>query len=108
MGIKLKITGVNFDSKTSSGVILIDFWAPWCGPCQMQGPIIEKIAEKMEGKAEFGKCNIDEEQELATKFGIMSIPTMIIFKNGEEVERLIGLHTENLLLEKLSILIAAD
>ena len=108
MSIELKIAGANFDSKINNGVALINFWAPWCGPCQMQGPIIEKIAGKMSGKATFGKCNIDEEQELAMKFGIMSIPTLIIFKNGEEVERLIGLHTESLLHEKINILAAAD
>ena len=105
MSLELKITGTNFDSETKDGVTLVDFWAPWCGPCRMQGPIIEKIAGHLTGKAKIGKCNTDEEQSLASRFGIKSIPTMLLFQNGKETERLIGLQTESSLLEKLNKLI---
>ena len=104
MSADLKITEANFDSETSRDVILVDFWAPWCSPCRLQGPIIENVAAKMDGKAKVGKCNVDEEQELAARLGIRSIPTLIIFQNGREVERLIGLHAENVLITKLNAL----
>ena len=94
MGNELKITATNFDSETKTGVTLVDFWAPWCAPCRMQGPIIEKIADKFAGKAKVGKCNTDEERTLALKFGIKSIPTLILFQDGKEMERFIGLQTE--------------
>ena len=90
----LEITDANFDDTVKSGVVLVDFWAPWCGPCQMQGPIVEKIAEAYEGKATVGKVNVDENQGTAAKFTVMSIPTLMIFKDGEKVEQLVGLQTE--------------
>lgn len=87
------LTGRNFEEevlKADSGEsVLVDFWAPWCGPCKMQGPIVEKMAE--EG-FNVGKVNIDEELELASKYQVMSIPTLLVFKDGKEVERLVGLH----------------
>ena len=69
---------------------MVDFWAEWCGPCQMLGPVIESLAEKYEGKAVVGKVNTDEEQELAMGFGITGIPTVIFFKDGKEIDRLVG------------------
>lgn len=71
-------------------LMMVDFWAEWCGPCQMLGPVIESLAEKYEGKAVVGKVNTDEEQELAMGFGITGIPTVIFFKNGKEIDRLVG------------------
>jgi thioredoxin 1 len=106
MSTELKITTSNFDSETGTGTTLVDFWAPWCAPCHMQGPIIERIADKVNGKAKVGKCNIDEEQTLALKFEIKSIPTLILFQNGKETERFIGLQTENTLIGKINTLLA--
>jgi len=70
--------------------VLVDFWATWCGPCRMVGPIIEQVAADFEGKAIVGKVDVDECGELAMRYGVMSIPTVIVFKNGEPVEQLVG------------------
>lgn len=80
----------NFDEITSKGVILVDFWATWCGPCKMMAPNVEEIATEYKGKVTVGKVDVDECQELATRFGIMSIPTLIVFKDGEKKEVLVG------------------
>ena len=72
------------------GVVLVDFWASWCGPCRMVGPIIEQLAEEYEGKVTVGKVNVDEESALASEFAVVSIPTIIIFKDGKQVEKLVG------------------
>lgn len=69
---------------------VIDFWAEWCGPCRMLGPVIEQLAQQAEGKALVGKVNVDEEKELAIRFGVMSIPTVVFLKNGREIDRLVG------------------
>ena len=71
-------------------LLVVDFWAPWCGPCRMVGPIIEALSAEYAGKAAFGKMNVDENQVVPSSFGIMSIPTIIIFSHGKEVERLVG------------------
>jgi thioredoxin 1 len=71
-------------------LIVVDFWAPWCGPCRMMAPIIDELAEDYAGKVIFGKLNVDENPQTATRFGIMGIPTFLIIKNGKEVERLVG------------------
>ena len=71
-------------------LLVVDFWAPWCGPCRMVGPIIETLSAEYTGKAAFGKMNVDENQVVPSSFGIMSIPTIIIFSHGKEVERLVG------------------
>ena len=88
----LHLTDENFQEeiKNYEGVALVDFWAPWCGPCQMVGPSIEELATEMEGKAKVGKVNVDEEGSLGQEYQIMSIPAVYVFKNGEVVERLIG------------------
>ncbi len=80
----------NFDGITSKGVVLVDFWATWCGPCKMMAPNVEEIATEYKGKVTVGKVDVDECQELATRFGIMSIPTLIVFKDGEKKEVLVG------------------
>ena len=84
----------NFEDSISEGVVLVDFWAPWCGPCQMQGPIIDKVADAVGDKAVVAKCNVDEAQSVAAKFGIQSIPALILFKDGKEAKRMVGLQQE--------------
>lgn len=105
MSSELTIKDANFEAEAANGVVLVDFWAAWRGPCRTQGPIVEKVAETMAGKAKVGKCNVDEEQRLALKYGVMSIPTLIIFKDGAEQERFVGVQSEKMLVEKLNSLI---
>ena len=84
-------TVANFDELVKKdGLCLVDFWANWCGPCKMLTPIIEELATELEGKAVVGKINVDEQGELAMKFGVMSIPTLMVFKNGELVKKSVG------------------
>ena len=99
---ELKLTDANFTTETSKGVVLVDFWAPWCGPCQMQGPIIEKVAAAMAGKAKVGKCNVDDAPQTSEGFGIKSIPSLIILKDNQEVERFIGVQGETDLIAALN------
>lgn len=89
---ELKITRENFENEVmkSNIPVLIDFWAPWCGPCRMMGPIIEQLAEEYEGKAKVGKVNVDEEGELSQAFGVMSIPTIELVKDGKVVRQAVG------------------
>ena len=74
----------------SKGVMFVDFWAPWCSPCRMVAPIIDQLAEEFDGQAVVGKVNIDENEAAAVQYGVASIPTMIVFKDGQEVERIVG------------------
>ena len=99
----IKIEDSNFEATVlnSKETILVDFWAAWCGPCRMIAPIIDEVAEEMAGVIKVGKLDVDENQQTSAQFGIMSIPTLIIFKGGEEVERIIGLKPKNELLALL-------
>ena len=93
----------NFDQEIKEGTLpfLVDFWAQWCGPCQMLGPILDQIATDFEGRARVGKVNVDENPNLAGKFGVMSIPTLILFIGGQEKERLVGLVPKERLVQLL-------
>ena len=91
------LSAEGFEAEIKSGVTLVDFNAPWCGPCRMQKPVLEQLAEQRIGKVTFAEVNVDENQQSAMAFGIMSIPTIIIFKDGKEIERFVGLQTENAL-----------
>lgn len=79
--------------------VIVDFWAPWCGPCQMQGPIIDQLADEIGGKAKIMKVNVDNNNELAGQYGIMSIPALKVFKNGEVVEEMVGVHQKSQMME---------
>ena len=86
----LTITEENFESTVAEGVTLVDFWAPWCGPCKMLAPVIDRVADMVGDEAKVGKCNTDDAGSVAQKFGISAIPTIMIFKDGEKVETLQG------------------
>ncbi len=100
---EIQFTDKNFEATVlkSDKPVLVDFWAEWCGPCKMMTPIINELAKEYEGKAKIGKLNVDENSETAAKFGIMSIPTIKIFKDGEIVADLMGMQEEEVLKEKL-------
>jgi thioredoxin 1 len=85
------LTRANFDSVTQSGVTLVDFWATWCPPCRMQGPIVDEVAEAYQGRATVAKVDVDNDGELARRFGVGPIPTLIFFKDGKPVKKMVGL-----------------
>ncbi len=97
--MEFEITKSNFNElvKSNKGLVLIDFWAVWCGPCQMQAPIIEELAKELDDVT-VGKVNVDEQQELAVEYGISSIPTIILFKNGKVVDTLVGYQSKESLI----------
>lgn len=88
------VTDATFEEETKSGVTLTDFWAEWCGPCKMQSPVIEQMSEDSDGTVEYLKMDVDENPETARQFGIMSIPTLLVQKDGEVVDTLIGYHSQ--------------
>lgn len=90
----LEIGDSNFAETVKTGVTLVDFWAPWCGPCRMQGPIVDKVAGKVAGKAKVAKVNVDDGTRTAAQYGIRSIPTTIVFKDGKPVQQFVGVQSE--------------
>ena len=103
MGAAIVVNDANFEAEVmKSGIpVLVDFWAEWCGPCRMLLPIVEELAVELAGKVKVCKVNVDEAQDLAANFNVMSIPTLIIFKGGQPVDQLVGALPKIKLLEKL-------
>ncbi|MCL2392074.1 MAG: thioredoxin [Oscillospiraceae bacterium] len=99
----IKLNAENFDETISSGKILVDFWAEWCGPCKMLAPIIEELAKDAEGYAKIAKLDIEEESALAARYKVMSIPTVIFFENGVEIKRFVGMQPKTNYLAALGI-----
>ncbi|MBM7096526.1 MULTISPECIES: thioredoxin [Alteribacter] len=101
MAIK-NVTDSNFGQETSQGLVLADFWAPWCGPCKMIAPVLEELDAEMSDKAQIVKLDVDENQETASKYGVMSIPTLLVFKDGEVVDQVVGFQPKEALVELLN------
>jgi len=85
----------NFDKVVGNAMVLVDFWAEWCGPCKAQDPVLEEVAAEMDGKVLIGKVNVDDNRTLANKYGIMNIPTMILFRNGVKLHHFVGLQSKD-------------
>ncbi|MFN3952404.1 MAG: thioredoxin [Thermaurantimonas sp.] len=100
----VELTEKNFEEIVvkSDKPVLVDFWAEWCGPCRIIGPTVEELAKEFEGKAVVGKLNVDENISIASKYGIRNIPTLLIFKGGEVVDKHVGVASKNILADKLS------
>ncbi len=87
----VELTKENFEEVvTRNDMVVIDFWAPWCGPCRMVAPLVEELAGEYEGRISFGKLNVDQEPAIATRYGVMSIPTLILFKDGKPISNIVG------------------
>jgi thioredoxin 1 len=101
---ELKLTDQTFDEeiKSSGEPVLVDFWAEWCGPCKMVAPVLDEIVSESDGKLRLGKINIDDNMELARRFDVMSIPTMILFKDGEPQVRIVGARGKGQLLQEIN------
>lgn len=98
----VSINDANFKEVVKEGITFVDFWAPWCGPCKMLSPIIDDLSKKYEGKINIVKINIDDNKMVASQYGIMSIPTMVLFKDGKAIEKISGFHPAQALDDYLS------
>ena len=102
----LTINDANFaETLNTDKPVMVDFWATWCGPCRAIAPVVEELAQEYEGKAVIGKCNVDECDDLPMKYGIRSIPTLLFFKNGELVDRLVGASSKSAIAQKIDALL---
>lgn len=97
----MHLTKDNFDSVISSGLVLVDFWATWCGPCRMQAPVLDDLDAELEGKVKICKVDVDENPAIAQRFGVMSIPTLIAFRDGQQIAKRVGLQTREELVQML-------
>lgn len=95
----INATDATFEQEIESGVTLVDFWAPWCGPCKMIAPVLEEVADEVDGKAKVVKVNVDDNQTTAARFGVMSIPTLIVFKDGKQVDKVVGFNPKEALVQ---------
>jgi len=98
----LTLTEQNFQQKTKGKVVLVDFWATWCAPCRMMAPVLNDVASELKGNSQVGKVDIQQYQSLANKFKVRNIPTMILFKNGTEVNRFVGIKSKEFLLKEIA------
>lgn len=97
----LTLTDKNFQSQTKNKVVLVDFWAAWCGPCRMMAPVLNEIAGELKGNSYVGKVNVEQYQSLSQKFKVRGIPTMVLFKNGVEVNRFVGVKSKEFLIKQI-------
>ena len=100
----LTLTDKNFQQKTKNKVVLVDFWAEWCTPCKMMAPVLNDVADELTGNSHVGKLNIEQYQSMAQQFNVRSIPTLILFKNGKEVKRFVGIKQKDFLLKEIQLI----